>query len=96
MNSGIIAAKKALNLLHFNLGIEGYTQVYVDQIDSDIVAVTRHDPNKHQTVVLIAFTAFSHPRLDAADYQRPIKPLSVEGVLDEIIIEATMSHIGHR
>ncbi|RZC42945.1 glycogen debranching enzyme, partial [Asbolus verrucosus] len=91
--SGIIAAKKALNDLHFHLGAEGFNQVYVDQMDSDIVAVTRHCPETHQSYVLVAFTAFSHPSEDAADHQRGIKPLRVEGVLDEIVFEASLSHI---
>lgn len=88
--SGIITAKKALNELHFKLGSSGYTQVYVDQMDQDIVAVTRHCPSTHESVILVAFTAFSHPNKDALNFQREIKPLRVEGVLDEIIMEASL------
>lgn len=62
-------------------------------MDSDIVAVTRHNPKTHESVILVAFTAFSHPNIDAANYQRGIKSLRVEGVLDEIILEATLSHV---
>ncbi|KAJ8965550.1 hypothetical protein NQ314_004050 [Rhamnusium bicolor] len=91
--SGIIAAKRAINDLHFTLGKEGYNQVYVDQMDSDIVAVTRHRPDTHQSYILIAFTAFGHPNEDAGIHQRNIKPLKLEGVLDEIVLEATLSHI---
>lgn len=91
--SGIIAAKKALNQLHFKLGLEGYNQVYVDQMDSDVVAVTRHNPETHTSYVLVAFTAFSHPDVNASNYQRNIKPLRVEGVLDEIFLEASLSHM---
>ncbi|GLV44486.1 uncharacterized protein CBL_10290 [Carabus blaptoides fortunei] len=90
--SGIIAAKNALNKLHFYLGMEGFSQVFVDQIDQDIVAVTRHCPESHQSVILVAFTAFSHPNRDSANYQRDIKPLKVEGVLEEIVLEASLSH----
>lgn len=61
-------------------------------MDTDIVAVTRHCPETHQSVVLVAFTAFSHPNLNSNDYQRDIKPLRVEGVLEEIILEATLNH----
>lgn len=61
-------------------------------MDPDIVAITRHRPDTHQSVILIAFTAFGHPYLDAAKHQRVIKPFRVEGVLDEIILEATLSH----
>ncbi|XP_030750314.1 glycogen debranching enzyme isoform X2 [Sitophilus oryzae] len=91
--SGIIPAKKALHELHYRLGKEGYSQVYVDQIDPDIVAVTRHNPDTHSSYVLVAFTAFSHPDINAGNYQRGIKPLRIEGVLDEIVLEASLSHI---
>lgn len=63
-------------------------------MDSDIVAVTRHCPNTHQSYILVAFTAFSHPGEDAGNYQRAIKPLRFEGVLDEIVLEAALNHTG--
>ncbi|KAF5274002.1 hypothetical protein FQA39_LY01117 [Lamprigera yunnana] len=90
--SGIISAKKALNDLHFKLGKENFNQVYVDQVDTDIVTVTRHCPETHQSVILVAFTAFRHPNSGDAISQRNIKSLTVEGVLDEIILEATLNH----
>lgn len=88
-NVGIIAAKKALNDLHFELAKNGFNQVYVDQMDSDIVAVTRHCPKTHQSYILVAFTAFNQP--DIHDVQRYIKPLRFEGVLDEIVLEANLT-----
>ncbi|CAG9819097.1 unnamed protein product [Phaedon cochleariae] len=90
--SALIGAKRAINDLHFVLGKEGFNQVYVDQMDTDIVAVTRHCPDTHQSYILVAFTAFGHPNEDAGDYQRDIKPLRFEGVLEEIVLEATLSH----
>ncbi|XP_069703236.1 glycogen debranching enzyme isoform X2 [Periplaneta americana] len=87
-HSGIIAAKKALNKLHFELGLAGFNQVFVDQMDADIVAVTRHCPETHQSVVLVAYTAFSHP--DPYFKRDYVKPLRVEGVVDEVILEATL------
>ena len=68
-------------------------QVYVDQIDSDIVAITRHNSITHDSVILVAFTAFRHPESDADDYQRKIKPLEVEGKLVDIILEASIAHV---
>nr|CAD7601350.1 unnamed protein product [Timema genevievae] len=89
-NSGIISAKRALNNLHFMLGASGYNQVFVDQVDADIVAVTRHCPGTHQSVILVAYTAFTHPDPDyRKDY---VKPLRVEGTVDEVILEATLKH----
>lgn len=63
-------------------------------MDTDIVAVTRHCPESHQSVILVAFTAFGHPNSNSNDFQRDIKPLRVEGVLEEIILEASLSHRG--
>lgn len=63
-------------------------------MDTDIVAVTRHCPNTHQSYILVAFTAFAHPGEEAGNHQRSIKPLRFEGVLDEIFLEAALSHVG--
>ncbi|XP_050499688.1 glycogen debranching enzyme isoform X2 [Diabrotica virgifera virgifera] len=93
---GILKAKKAINDLHFLLGKQGFNQVYVDQMDADIVAVTRHCPVTHQSYILVAFTAFGHPNEDAGEHQRGIKPLRFEGNLDEIVLEATLSHVKHK
>ncbi|XP_032451729.1 glycogen debranching enzyme isoform X2 [Nasonia vitripennis] len=90
--SGIISAKKALNDLHFWLGQNSFSQVFVDQMDVDVVAVTRHSPTTHESVVLVAFTAFKHPDPNASDLRRHVRPLRVEGVVDEIILEASLAH----
>lgn len=65
-------------------------------MDTDIVAVTRHSPNSHESVVLVAFTAFKHPDSNAHDLRRHVKPLRVEGIVEEIILEASLSHIDAR
>ncbi|KAF4518496.1 hypothetical protein B566_EDAN009696 [Ephemera danica] len=64
--------------------------VFVDQVDGDVVAVTRHCPITHQSVVLVACTAFHQPE---PFYKRSYtKPLRLEGTIDEIILEATLTH----
>ncbi|CAB3994720.1 Glycogen debranching enzyme, partial [Paramuricea clavata] len=94
LDSGMVFARRSLNQLHRMLAKDGYSQVYVDQMSCDIVAVTRHCPEDHATIVLVAHTAFSKP----PDHVVPttenkhiqtfgIKPLHVEGNIDEIILE---------
>lgn len=69
-------------------------QVYVDQITPDVVAVTRHCPVTHQSIVLVAHTAFGHPP-DAAEKGCYIKPLVLEGSIEEVILEAQLTHKNH-
>lgn len=63
-------------------------------MDVDVVAVTRHSPSTHESIVLVAFTAFKHPDPNANNLIRHVRPLRVEGVVEEIILEATMTHEG--
>lgn len=92
LDYGIIKAKRALNDLHHELGAAGYSQVYVDQMNADVVAVTRHCPVTHQSIVLVAHTAFNHPH-DGAQ-QGHIKPLVLDGRVEEVVFEAQIVHKG--
>jgi len=65
----------------------------VDQMSEDIVAVTRHNPINHETVILVSFTAFHQPGCDVP--ARPdVRNLRVEGQLAEIVLEARFLHNG--
>lgn len=68
----------------------GFNELYVDQMDPNIVAVTRHSPKTHESVILIAHTCFTYP--DANAGPTSIRPLRFEGNLIEIILEAELSH----
>lgn len=62
----------------------------MDQMDTDVVAVTRHNPSTHQSVILVAYTAFHLP--DPHFHRTGMKPLTVEGTVDEVILEASLTH----
>lgn len=84
--SGILAARRAINALHQELGAGGFLQVYVDQVDEDIVAVTRHSPSSHQSVVAVCRTAFRNPKTSA--YSKEVPQMSIPGKIEEVILEA--------
>uniref|UniRef100_A0A8D2KBD5 Glycogen debranching enzyme n=1 Tax=Urocitellus parryii TaxID=9999 RepID=A0A8D2KBD5_UROPR len=84
--SGIIAARHAINKLHQELGAKGFIQVYVDQVDEDIVAVTRHSPSIHQSVVAVSRTAFRNPK--TSFYSKEVPQMCIPGKIEEVVLEA--------
>ncbi|CAK6439145.1 unnamed protein product [Pipistrellus nathusii] len=84
--SGILAARRAINALHQELGAGGFLQVYVDQVDEDIVAVTRHSPSSHQSVVAVCRTAFRNPK--TSFYSKEVPQMCIPGKIEEVVLEA--------
>ncbi|KAL5016234.1 hypothetical protein ScPMuIL_005823 [Solemya velum] len=90
LSFGISAGKKALNELHYEMALKGFTEVYVDQLDACVVSVTRHNPHTHDSIILVARTAFQKP--ENPKETGYIKPLVIHGSLDEIILEGGLVH----
>uniref|UniRef100_A0A673IJQ7 Glycogen debranching enzyme n=2 Tax=Sinocyclocheilus rhinocerous TaxID=307959 RepID=A0A673IJQ7_9TELE len=86
LQSGIIAGKLALNQLHQELASKGFNQVFVDQVDEDIVAVTRHCPSTHQSVVAVCRTAFKNPKHHR--YTDEVPSMCIPGKIEEVVLEA--------
>lgn len=53
------------------------SKVYVDQLDEDTVAVTRHCPSTHQSVVTVSRTAFKNP--ETHQYREHLAPMYIPG-----------------
>jgi len=90
---GIIAAKKAINILHYDLSRTGFDQIFVDQLAMDTCAVTRHNSVSHQSVIVIARTAFSMPEHING---WGVPNFKVPGLIDEIIFEGRTTSNGSK
>jgi glycogen debranching enzyme len=86
-SNGIIKAKKVLNDLHHRLSQEGFSEIFVDQVDSNVVAVTRHNPENQQTVVLAARTCFQPQDPLITGF---IRNIEIAGTIREILLEGRM------
>jgi len=85
--TGIIKAKSFLNQLHVEMARTGFSELYVDQLTHDIVAITRHNPRSHQSIVLVAYSAFQ-----SQAEKKFFKPMRFPGlVLDQVLFEASLN-----
>ncbi|KAK9504313.1 hypothetical protein O3M35_010677 [Rhynocoris fuscipes] len=91
VTEGIISGKAAFNKLHYNLAREGYNQVFVDQVDREIVCVTRQNPRTLDSVLLFAHNSFSWP--DEHHHGNGGKGITVDGIAQSVILEASLARI---
>jgi glycogen debranching enzyme len=60
----------------------------VDQLSSSTLLMTRHNPQTHKSVLLIAHTSFYQPN----EKWESISPLLIHGMIDEVLFEASINH----
>lgn len=70
---GIVGLVRGISIYNY------FWKIFVDQVNEDIVAVTRHNPSTHESVLLIANTCFSISTFKWTPNCRPIQ------IADEII-----------
>ncbi|VUZ41310.1 unnamed protein product [Hymenolepis diminuta] len=85
-NTGMIRAKAALNRLHRWLAANNFNETFVDQVDTDVVAVTRFSADTAESVVMVSHSCFddrsAHPG------HHPFRWVSLNGRIRRILIEA--------
>merc|ERR1719209_334645 len=84
--SGMVRARRELSLLHQRLAREGFAEVFVDQMNRDIVAVTRHSPTDRRSVIMVAFTHFFPGNV----VENMGLKLEAEGRLVEVLLQGKM------
>jgi len=85
-STGMISARRELNMLHQKLAKEGYSEVFVDQMNRDVVAITRHSPTDRRSAIMVAFTHFFPGNV----MQSAGLKLEVEGRLAAVMLEGRM------
>lgn len=63
--------------------------MFVDQINQDVICVTRHNGKTHESVVLLAYTAFRHPN---ESHNIAGRNITISGSVESIILEAFVEH----
>lgn len=80
---GITSLRRLLNgALQRDLA-NGFDEIFVDQVNDDVIAITRHNPVDGRSIVLIGRTAFSK---QAGPCE--MKPISIQGTIRRIVLEA--------
>ena len=85
-STGMVVARRELSRLHQRLASEGFSEVFVDQMNRDVVAITRHCPADRRSVIMVAFTHFFPGNVMEATGLK----LEVEGRLVKVLLQGKM------
>ena len=80
-----------MNRIHYTVGIQGYTQIFVDQFDAETTVVTRHNPQSHESVILVARTAFRAPEPHTPNCLQ--KLVVIPSRVDYVLVEANLETV---
>ncbi|CEM21760.1 unnamed protein product [Vitrella brassicaformis CCMP3155] len=81
---GIMAAKRVLNDLHYQMGQEGYDEMYLDLMAEDLTVIQRHSPKTHSTIYFVIRSAFWWPH----EYQKPLPEILIPGRITTLHLAA--------
>lgn len=81
---GMLRARFLLNDLHYQACASGFSEIFVDQVNENIVAVTRHNPKTHESILLISHTCFS---IDKFRWRPECRPLFIDDDISAILFE---------
>ncbi|KAM7539070.1 hypothetical protein Aperf_G00000049145 [Anoplocephala perfoliata] len=89
--TGMIRAKAALNRLHKWLATNNFSETFVDQVDTNVIAVTRFSADTAESVVMVSHSCFydrsAHPA------HQPFRRIYLNGRVRRILLEArTINH----
>lgn len=88
-DTGIVAARREFNDLHVFLGQNNFNEIYVDQVDDDVIAITRHNPDSQESVLLVAYTAFGK-KLASGERDTSLR---IDGVVRRVRLECQWSSL---
>lgn len=64
--------------------LEGCSEIFVDQVTDDIIAITRHNPIDGKSIIMVTRTVYAkEPR--PCDH---IRPLEIQGIITRILVES--------
>lgn len=88
-DTGMISLRYLINELHSRLYSEGFSEIFVDQVDEDVLAITRHNPHTCRSIILVARTAFNNVD-DPNSVGHSIRSIFVPGVIKKVLFESIL------
>ncbi|KAH9282146.1 Glycogen debranching enzyme [Echinococcus granulosus] len=90
-STGMIRAKAALNRLHRWMAANNFNETFVDQVDTNVIAVTRFSADTAESIVMVSHSCFYDRSPHPAHH--PFRKIMLNGRVRRILIEArTKNH----